>query len=321
MKHGFSRWTATRLATIVAGLLEACGGAGQEAPLVDSRAPAAAPASSAAPVDELAPAAAPSFTSLQLGLDEIVVLDPRATRRGPRASSLLVVEIRQLEALLRATDPVARDRPMLLRRLAEDDVELAEAATNEAQYALDRYDAATAKARRSMIMPARRAAIANYRELLDDPSNAKYPLLDETRWFLAWEYARVGDAANARRVASSLVGDHPASPHAARASFLLGSLSMADAAADVSVYGAAEQAFAMAARTSDPLIASIALDRLERSARAAGDTTAADAATRELARLATGPTVEWSPSTSGCAKDVDCKGDRICERGLCVAPQ
>jgi hypothetical protein len=284
MKHASSRRASAWLATVVAGLLEACGGAGQEAPPVGSLVVAAAPASSAASVDELAPAVAPSFTSLQLGLDEVVVLDPRATRRGPRASSLLVVEIRQLEALLQATDPSARDRPLLLRRLAEDEVELAEASTNEAQNALDRYDAASAKVRRSMIVPARRAAIANYRALVDDPADAKYPQLDEARWFLAWEYARVGDAANARRVASSLVGGHSASPYAARASFLLGALSMANAGADVSLYEAAEQAFAAASRTSDALIASIALDRLERTARAAGDTTAADAAARVAPR-------------------------------------
>lgn len=28
-----------------------------------------------------------------------------------------------------------------------------------------------------------------------------------------------------------------------------------------------------------------------------------------------------SPATGGCTKDSDCKGDRICERGQCVAPR
>jgi hypothetical protein len=28
-----------------------------------------------------------------------------------------------------------------------------------------------------------------------------------------------------------------------------------------------------------------------------------------------------SPVTNGCAKDSDCKGDRICENGVCVAPE
>lgn len=27
------------------------------------------------------------------------------------------------------------------------------------------------------------------------------------------------------------------------------------------------------------------------------------------------------PPTTGCTKDVDCKGDRVCERGVCVAPR
>ena len=29
----------------------------------------------------------------------------------------------------------------------------------------------------------------------------------------------------------------------------------------------------------------------------------------------------WVGQTSGCTKDTDCKGERICEAGGCVAPQ
>ncbi len=27
-----------------------------------------------------------------------------------------------------------------------------------------------------------------------------------------------------------------------------------------------------------------------------------------------------APATAGCAKDTDCKGDRVCDRGRCVSP-
>jgi hypothetical protein len=152
-----------------------------------------------------------------------------------------------------------------------------------------------------------------------DSANRNYPLLDEARWYLAWEYVRVGDATNARRVASSLVERGPASTQAGRAAFLLGALSIAEAAADPSKCAEAERSFALAARGSDAVLATTALDRLERSARAAGDGAVADEAARDLARAVAGP--PEPPSPPGCTKDTDCKADRICERGTCTAPR
>lgn len=33
------------------------------------------------------------------------------------------------------------------------------------------------------------------------------------------------------------------------------------------------------------------------------------------------PDVAPTPRGAGCVKDMDCKGDRLCERGECVAPK
>jgi len=307
------------IATIVVAVLQGCGGAGREAPVGAPIAPPIAPAESAEGLDARAPADDPLLTSLQLGPDETVVLDPRAKRPLP----VLVAEISSLKMLLKHTEAVKPppDPSMLLRLLAEAHAELAEAAKRDAQAALDRYDPATAKARGSIVAPARRSAITYYRALLDAPTAGAYTRLDAALWFLAWEYVRVGDAANARSMALSLVDRHPASRYAARGYFLLGALLMAGAATDASRYGEAEKAFAQAARSSEPRMAEIALDRVERSARLAGDTAAADAAARDLARAINGPSDGPAPDSAGCTKDVDCKGNRICDRGLCTAPQ
>jgi len=32
------------------------------------------------------------------------------------------------------------------------------------------------------------------------------------------------------------------------------------------------------------------------------------------------PAAAPAPAGAGCAKDVDCKGDRVCEQGHCVDP-
>jgi hypothetical protein len=33
------------------------------------------------------------------------------------------------------------------------------------------------------------------------------------------------------------------------------------------------------------------------------------------------PGATYTPASMGCSRDIDCKGDRICDRGACVAPQ
>src|ERR1700722_16398353 len=76
-------------------------------------------ASSAGPSQPVAVAVAPEARTP--GVDPRVFRDPRVSTWRPRATALVVVEIQQLETLLRATDLQSRDRPQILRRLAEDD--------------------------------------------------------------------------------------------------------------------------------------------------------------------------------------------------------
>src|SRR5258708_28867700 len=57
--------------------------------------------------------------------------DMRKSALKQRALALLVTEIQQLESLYRTTEARSKDRPMLLRRLAEDYVELENAAFRE----------------------------------------------------------------------------------------------------------------------------------------------------------------------------------------------
>src|SRR5260221_820103 len=57
--------------------------------------------------------------------------DVRQQALKQRALALLVTEIQQLESLYRSTEARSKDRPQLLRRLAEDYVELENAAFRE----------------------------------------------------------------------------------------------------------------------------------------------------------------------------------------------
>ena len=59
------------------------------------------------------------------------VRDARGSALKQRVLALLVTEIQQLESLYRTTEARSKDRPMLLRRLAEDYVELENAAFRE----------------------------------------------------------------------------------------------------------------------------------------------------------------------------------------------
>jgi tetratricopeptide (TPR) repeat protein len=168
-------------------------------------------------------------------IDPAVFRDDR--RRPPRARALLVVEIQQLESLLRASPTASRDRPMLLRRLAEDYVELERAAGNGPPI-VDR---------------ARKEAIAYYTMLLTEyagqPSQTfsvappAYPQLDEVTYYLAYEHEQAGDPANARRVYFELISKMPSSRYIPRAYLAFGELFAGEAASDPSKWDLAKQAY------------------------------------------------------------------------------
>jgi len=153
----------------------------------------------------------------------------RETALKQRALALLVTEIQQLESLLKATESRSKDRPQLLRRLAEDYVELENAAFREKTEAEVKRDENKTKnprvaqqqqaivtSRKQTMDRSRKAAIRYYQTLVDDysgsPSNTfqtnpppAYPGLDEVYYYLAYEYEQSGDTANARHVYLDLI--------------------------------------------------------------------------------------------------------------------
>jgi tetratricopeptide (TPR) repeat protein len=169
-----------------------------------------------------------------------------ARRRPPRAVALLVVEIQQLESLLQATSAAAPDRPVLLRRLAEDYVELEKAGANA-----------------SVVDRARKAAIRYYTALVDEyaghpsptfPSAvpAEYAQLDEATYYLAYEHERAGDDASARRAYLQLIQRWPASRFVPRAYLAFGDLFFGEAMSDASKWELAGAAYAKVLASPPP---------------------------------------------------------------------
>jgi tetratricopeptide (TPR) repeat protein len=157
-----------------------------------------------------------------------IVCDERLASRAPRAKALLVVELRGLENLLVTTPPASPDRAALLRRLAEDYVELESSV-------LSQQDTSVAES-------SRRSAEERYATLRD--SYPESPTHDEVLYFLAYEYERGGDLANARRAYFTLIQSRPQSTYVPKAYLAFGDMFFADATSgDPSKYPLAEQAY------------------------------------------------------------------------------
>jgi len=178
-------------------------------------------------------------------LDPAIFRDERRMRQ--RARALVVVEIQQLESLFQATPVASRDRPSLLRRLAEDYVEL-ERAAGDNQKIRDR---------------ARVEAVRYYQVLLTEyagqPSSTfpsspppAYPQLDEATYYLAYEYERAGDTSNARRVYLDLIVKSPASRFIPLAYLAFAELFFDEAAGDPSKWELARQAYLKVVATPPP---------------------------------------------------------------------
>jgi hypothetical protein len=282
------------------------------APVVPSLAPPPPP-----PPPPRPPAAetTPQHTSaLTLTDAESDALDPRRSHLAPRPSSLLIADTSGLSALLRTTATRAADRPRIMRRLAENYVELAEASEREARRR-DPSDAGrTAEIRKTIVQTrmylawtARQAAIACYTLMLRTPSTPPYPMQDEVRWYLALEKARAGDVDGARRDASELIALSPDSMWAARAHFLLG--------VELTAHAEAQKEFLNASHASDPALARAALERLGSETRAVGAVALQDRPSR-----ATPPMAPRVTPTPPCSTDFDCPGANACHDGKCVDP-
>jgi tetratricopeptide (TPR) repeat protein len=195
------------------------------------------------------------------------VRDQRTSALKQRVLALLITEIQQLESLLKATELRSKDRPMLLRRLAEDYVELENAAFREKTEAEIRRDQfkktnpreagrqqAIANSRARTLAAARKAAINYYTTLVEDysgqpsqrfPKNPPpaYPLLDEVYYYLAYEYEQAGDTANARRVYLDLITKTPNSKYIPNAYLAFGELFFNEAMSDPNKWEPAKKAY------------------------------------------------------------------------------
>lgn len=155
------------------------------------------------------------------------VRDPR--RASTRAKALIVTELIGLEQLYATTATTSQDRPTLIRRLAEDYVELRK--TGDAR--------AGAK------------AIEHYEKLqVEYPS---YPLMDDVLYDLALEHEVAHDMTNARKSLFELIKNFPTSRHVAYAYFGFGEMFLAEGLLDPSKLDFAKQAYVEVLKLQSPI--------------------------------------------------------------------
>jgi tetratricopeptide (TPR) repeat protein len=152
------------------------------------------------------------------------VRDDRRTVATPRAVALVVTEIQALESLSAATAASSPDLPQLLRRLAEDYVELEAAA-----------------ARSPSAPRARQKAEDDYTKLATQfPA---YPHLDEVDYYLGLEYERDGRLDQTRLYDFKLIQSYPQSRYVPLAYLAFGDLFFDEARADPTKWELAKQAY------------------------------------------------------------------------------
>jgi tetratricopeptide (TPR) repeat protein len=181
--------------------------------------------------------------------------DDRKSRLFVREKGLLMIEIQQLESLFAATPANAVDRVQIVRRLAEDYVELEASAFREKTKAEIERDAfrkasnaaaagerqATANADGALTSAARAKAEILYGALVHDyPS---YPQLDEVLYYLAYEYEQGNQHDKARQTYFDLIRMRPDSKYIPNAYLAFGELFFDEAQGDPSQWENAKQAY------------------------------------------------------------------------------
>jgi TolA-binding protein len=216
----------------------ACGPAQQSAPPVVVAVAPAGPAPPLATVRE-PQRAEPEAEPAPSPASEDPVLRARDARKltaTPRSPQLLTVEIEQLERLFATMSTSAPDRPMLLRRLADSNVELSRALQNQRG-----SDAGRAASQR---------AILHYdRIVADHPS---FGQKDEVLYYAALEHEVTGNLREARRRYYELIKSSPQSKHIPGAYFAFGEMFFAEAEREPSKLPMAEQAYAEALKYPPP---------------------------------------------------------------------
>lgn len=210
------------------------------------------------------PAAPPAVPSAD------TLADLTRKTRGPhrdlreRELELLIREIANVERLLDVTTGRDKDHPRILRRLADDYVELASLLFREQIHKEDfsreirelnpvraRRFRDQAKALAKRVKRARRAAIEHYAALVSEhPSYCHLPGLkdpqqrsctDEVLYYLAYEHEQLGQSDEARKRYFELVQDHPKSRYLPKAYLAFGELFFSEAQTDPSRWPSARK--------------------------------------------------------------------------------
>ena len=180
--------------------------------------------------------------------------DDRKNRLQARQRALLATEISGLENLYSSTPQNAPDRIQVLRRLAEDYVELESAAFRDKTNAEIARDAAkknnpsaagqqqTLVQQAAGIMAKARSNAEKYYAVIDN-EYPNYPQLDEVLYYLAYEYEQANDNANARRVYYELIQKRPNSKYIPNAYLAFGELFFNEAQGDPSKWSFARDAY------------------------------------------------------------------------------
>lgn len=170
--------------------------------------------------------------------------NPRLRRHARR---LLVTEIAQVTALLRATPVESPDHARLQRRLAESYVELGDRLANH------RANTPQEKARLAQrVAKARRLAIQYYRQLHQaHPRYCRFPRArrearscdDEVLFFWGYELEKAGYPEHARQTYGKLLQRWPGSPHAELARLAFAELTFDAAQRDANLWPEARKAY------------------------------------------------------------------------------
>jgi len=180
--------------------------------------------------------------------------DDRKSRLQQRAKGLLVGEIQGLESLNANTPANSPDRLQLVRRLAEDYVELENAGfTEKTQAEIKRDDLkksnpsgaaqqqAVANQANTIMLRARTKAEQFYSSITTDFPN--YPQLDEVLYYLAYEYEQGNQNDLARSTYFKLIQTRPNSKYIPNAYLAFGELFFNEAQGDPSKWGVAQEAY------------------------------------------------------------------------------
>ncbi len=215
------------------------------------------------------PAASPTIAAADLAT---LVRDPRKSRWYPRSTPLLITELQSLEALHANTPANAPDKPKLLRRLAEDYIELKNAARRDKERLSSSSGSApparsqvTSEMARldKVIAAARMAALKHYQELvnkhpnfcqsphLTDPAQS-HGCLDDTFYAMGLEKQEIDKADEARKHYYHLIKLFPQSKWVPYAYIGFGELFLAEGIGDPTKLEYAQKTYEQVVKSPPP---------------------------------------------------------------------